>query len=105
MVRPHQSICRLPNAIPSGQSHVNYNDAEVYDYPSVGQIAQALREEEIIPIFAAVSSVRNFYAVSLIIRTSIIGRERERERERERDLISNAIMAEKNYQLIDANSS
>ena len=43
---------------------MNYQDALKYDYPSVGQIAQALRTQDIIPIFAAQQGVREFYDVS-----------------------------------------
>lgn len=43
---------------------MSYEDAEIYDYPSVGQIARALREQEIIPIFAATSSQQPLYEVS-----------------------------------------
>ena len=42
---------------------MEYMDAELYDYPSVGQIAQALREQDIIPIFAAERDARDFYDV------------------------------------------
>ena len=47
-----------------GENVVEYDQSLVYDYPSVGQIAQALREQDIIPIFAAEQSVREFYDVS-----------------------------------------
>lgn len=44
---------------------VDYEDSLTYDYPSVGQIAQALREQDIIPIFAAEANVRHFYDVGI----------------------------------------
>ena len=44
---------------------VDYNDWDVYDYPSIGQIAELLRRQDIIPIFAAESSARPIYDVSL----------------------------------------
>jgi len=62
-VVPYPNTCRLPDAIPSGQSFVSYEDSEVYDYPSVGQIAQALRDQDIIPIFAATNDVQPIYEV------------------------------------------
>ena len=43
---------------------VDLADAELLDYPSVGQIALALREQDIIPIFAAEQGARRFYDVS-----------------------------------------
>nr|AAB66911.1 integrin subunit betaPo1 [Ophlitaspongia tenuis] len=64
LILPHQSICRLPNSGPhTGSVPVEYMDAELFDYPSVGQIAQALREQDIIPIFAAQRDAREFYDV------------------------------------------
>ncbi len=48
-----------------GASYVSYMDTEIYDYPSVGQIATALREEGIIPIFAATFDTLNIYSVSI----------------------------------------
>ena len=59
-------MCNLPSSIPSGQSNVQYDGAEKYDYPSIGQIARALRDQDIIPIFAVTSNVRNIYEVSLL---------------------------------------
>ena len=41
-----------------------YEGYGTYDYPSIGQIARALSENEIIPIFAVTNNVRNIYEVS-----------------------------------------
>ena len=38
--------------------------SELYDYPSVGQIAQALTEQDIISIFATTQDFLNLYQVS-----------------------------------------
>lgn len=65
IVLPHPNVCMLPDGIPSGASFVEYSESLTYDYPSVGQIAQALRDQDIIPIFAAEQSVRAFYDVSI----------------------------------------
>ena len=54
-------MCRVPSQ--SGNTPVDLPDTTLYDYPSVGQIAQALREENIIPIFAAQEDVMDFYTV------------------------------------------
>lgn len=61
IVLPHPNECLLKQ--PSSGREVNYQDALKYDYPSVGQIAQALRTQDIIPIFAAQQGVREFYDV------------------------------------------
>lgn len=42
-----------------------YNDWDVYDYPSIGQIAEALRRNDIIPIFAAEARAKPIYDVSI----------------------------------------
>lgn len=47
----------------NGDTPIDLPDADLYDYPSVGQIAQALREQNIIPIFAAQEDVMDFYTV------------------------------------------
>ncbi len=44
---------------------LDYNDWITLDYPSVGQIAQALRDNEIIPIFAAQAFALPAYEVHL----------------------------------------
>lgn len=44
---------------------VNYNDWITLDYPSFGQIAQALRDNDIIPIFAAQASALPIYEASV----------------------------------------
>ena len=43
----------------------DYDDWITLDYPSIGQIAQALRENDIIPIFAAESRALPVYEVWL----------------------------------------
>ena len=43
---------------------VDYQDWDTLDYPSIGQIALALRQQDIIPIFAAEAGARAFYDVS-----------------------------------------
>lgn len=48
----------------SADATVDLPDSNIFDYPSVGQIAQALRENDIIPIFAAQEDVSDFYDVS-----------------------------------------
>jgi hypothetical protein len=60
IVRPHPNQCMLQPG-----DNVEYQDSLTYDYPSVGQIAQALRDQDIIPIFAAEQAVVNFYRVSI----------------------------------------
>lgn len=67
IILPHQRVCRVPPQ--SGDTPVDLPDTELYDYPSVGQIAQALREQNIIPIFAAQEDVMDFYTVSLIVQS------------------------------------
>lgn len=64
IVLPHPNQCMLPDEIAPGASFVEYQDSLTFDYPSVGQIAQALRDQDIIPIFAAQQLVREFYDVS-----------------------------------------
>ena len=54
----------LPGEFPEGANLVEYEQSLMFDYPSVGQIAQALRERDIIPIFAAEQRVIEFYRVS-----------------------------------------
>ena len=63
MIRPNDGMCRVNTPSSLGQE-VDYNDWNVYDYPSIGQIAELLRREDIIPIFAAESSARPIYEVS-----------------------------------------
>jgi len=67
VVKPYPSTCRMPISIPPGDSFVSYDGAEEYDYPSIGQIGNALSEQEIIPIFAVTNEVVNIYEVSLEI--------------------------------------
>ena len=44
-------------------TEVDYNDWNVYDYPSIGQIAEALRRNNIFPIFAAEANAKPIYDV------------------------------------------
>ena len=62
-VVPYPNTCRLPDAIPANDEFVPYEDSDIFDYPSVGQIAQALRDQDIIPIFAATNDVQPIYEV------------------------------------------
>lgn len=64
-VLPYPSTCRMPRAIPPNASFVSYTGADAYDYPSIGQLATAIREQEIIPIFATTRRQENIYQVSL----------------------------------------
>ena len=47
----------------SPNMEVDYNEWDTYDYPSIGQIAELLRRNDIIPIFAAESGARPIYDV------------------------------------------
>ncbi|XP_064401287.1 integrin beta-1-like [Halichondria panicea] len=49
IVLPHDGKCRMNGT----RAPLDYNDWITLDYPSVGQVAQALRDNGIIPIFAA----------------------------------------------------
>ena len=52
-------------SLPTSQNmEVDYNEWDTYDYPSIGQIAELLRRNDIIPIFAAESGARPIYDVS-----------------------------------------
>ena len=62
VVLPHDGLCKV--ARPTAGEEVDYNDWDLYDYPSIGQIAEALRRNDIIPIFAAESRARPIYDVS-----------------------------------------
>ena len=44
-------------------AEVDYKDWNVYDYPSIGQIADLLRKNDIIPIFTVIESFRGIYDV------------------------------------------
>ena len=64
LILPHTSTCMMPNDGPhTGDEPVEFMNAETLDYPSVGQIAQALRDQDIIPIFAAERNALDFYEV------------------------------------------
>ena len=59
-------MCRvMRDQAAAGDETVDLPDSDLFDYPSVGQIAQALRENDIIPIFAAQEDVSDFYDVSI----------------------------------------
>nr|CAB38100.1 integrin beta subunit [Suberites domuncula] len=49
VILPNDGTCRTSGTT----APQDYDDWITYDYPSIGQIAQALRENDIIPIFAA----------------------------------------------------
>lgn len=62
VVLPHDGLCKMQRpAEPNAQ--VDYQDWDVYDYPSIGQIAEALRRNDIIPIFAAEARALPVYEV------------------------------------------
>lgn len=60
VVRPNDGTCRISGQ-PTMSTPVEYDDWDTQDYPSVGQIAEALREFDIIPIFAAEMSALPIY--------------------------------------------
>ncbi len=62
---PHDGLCKISgNTAPQ-----DYNDWITLDYPSIGQIAQELRANEIIPIFAAQASALPAYQVTISTHT------------------------------------
>lgn len=60
VVLPHDGLCKITGTT----APQDYDDWITLDYPSVGQIAQALRDNDIIPIFAAQASALPAYQVS-----------------------------------------
>ncbi len=61
VVLPNDGSCKI-----SGTTEPqDYNDWITLDYPSIGQIAQALTDNEIIPIFAAQASALPAYQVTI----------------------------------------
>ncbi len=63
IVLPHDGKCRMNGT----RAPLDYNDWITLDYPSVGQVAQALRDNGIIPIFAAEARALPAYEVILIV--------------------------------------
>ena len=57
---PNDGLCRLSKPTTPG-AEVDYNDWDVYDYPSIGQIAELLRRNDVIPIFAVVETLQRLY--------------------------------------------
>ena len=53
------------NAPSTPDAEVDYNDWNIYDYPSIGQIKELLRKKDIFIIFAVVRPLRELYDVSL----------------------------------------
>ncbi len=68
VVLPNDGRCRMNGTT----APLDYNDWITLDYPSVGQIAQALRDNEIIPIFAAQASPLSLYKVIYIIELILV---------------------------------
>ena len=62
MVLPNDGRCRMDMPSFPG-AEVDYKDWNVYDYPSIGQIADLLRKNDIIPIFTVIESFRGIYDV------------------------------------------
>ena len=59
MVLPHDGLCKI-NGTTAPQ---DYNDWVTLNYPSIGQVAHALRENDIIPIFAVQERIESLYQV------------------------------------------
>ena len=59
MVLPHDGLCKIDGTT----APQDYNDWITLDYPSIGQVAHALRENDIIPIFAVQETVEKLYQV------------------------------------------
>ena len=66
VILPHDGLCKV------FQPQTDYNEWNVYDYPSIGQIAEALRRNDIIPIFAAERRAKPIYDVSTLYRYIIM---------------------------------
>lgn len=64
MILPNDGRCRMDMPNTSG-AEVDYKDWNVYDYPSIGQISDLLRKNDIIPIFSVIESFRGLYDVSI----------------------------------------
>lgn len=66
IILPHPSQCRMSRTnLAAINEPVDLPDTELFDYPSVGQIAQALTEQNIISIFLTTqdNETRNIYDV------------------------------------------
>ncbi|KAL5496321.1 hypothetical protein EMCRGX_G012580 [Ephydatia muelleri] len=59
VVRPNPHTCLMNNSITAG--NVEYTLSETYDYPSLGDIREQLRLNDIIPIFAVTPDVQSIY--------------------------------------------
>ena len=68
VITPHDGACRTV----ADSNGAEYDDWITLDYPSIGQIAQALRENDIIPIFAAEARALPVYQVRLNISLSML---------------------------------
>ena len=64
VVIPNDGLCRM-NVPSTPGEEVDYNDWNVYDYPSIGRIHELLRKKDIFIIFAVVHEFRELYDVSL----------------------------------------
>ena len=62
---PHDGLCKISGTT----APQDYNDWITLDYPSIGQIAQELRANEIIPIFAAQEGALPAYQVTISTHT------------------------------------
>lgn len=62
MVFPNDGKCRMPMQSSPGDA-VYYKPYDIYDYPSIGQIAELLRKNDIVPIFTVTGKVREMYNV------------------------------------------
>ncbi len=61
VILPNDGSCKISGTT----APQDYNDWITLDYPSIGQIAQALRENEIIPVFAAQQTALPGYQVTI----------------------------------------
>ncbi len=61
VILPNDGSCKISGTT----APQDYNNWITLDYPSIGQIAQALRENEIIPIFAAQQGALPVYQVTI----------------------------------------
>ena len=62
VVLPNDGLCKMDRPR-TPREEVDYNDWDVYDYPSIGQIAESLIKNQIIPMFAVVEKFRGLYDV------------------------------------------
>ncbi|XP_073722140.1 integrin beta-2-like [Misgurnus anguillicaudatus] len=59
ILEPNQETCQLVNQ--------KYSKSNIWDYPSVGQIARKLEEKNIQPIFAVTKNMESVYTVSKML--------------------------------------